>query len=343
MNQYPWVLTDASANTSNPPNFYDDEKNLCKLKWKCVDSPKWGMSTDLKQAHQAELLIYKNIGIGSVSKIIVWNKWVKEKVTKSLERAGLTPPLIVFDENDDHFYTDFYASGENSITTGPYFIKREYQKTLGNLLKSVNKSSSAQFDGLSDMLDDGFRKDFGCIPETAELIGLKTNNRIHTVDVGTHTLNVVNELRKSKELSDLCEVDKRLVEIAAYLHDIGKGPKTRWLKSNGFQELDPDHPIKALPMLQRIFTEEVRRITPRSVKVICKLVCYHDIIGDIIGKGRRIEELIDIVDDEKDLNMLITLGKADMRAIFPAWANEEKIRDIRTAVTSVLKLETNDE
>jgi len=343
MNQYPWVLTDASANTSNPPNFYDDEMNLCKLKWKCIDSPKWSMPTDLqKQAHQAELLIHKNIGIDTVSKIIVWNKWVKENVIRAFEKAGHTPPHIAFDENDEHFYTDFYASGENSIVTGPYFIGEEYRKVVVNLLKSINVASSAQFDGLSDMLENGLRKNFGCIPETAELIGLKTNNRIHTVDVGTHTLNVVAELLKTKEYSDLCDADKRLVEIAAYFHDIGKGPKTRWVKSSGFQELDPDHPIKALPMLQRILSQEVRRIIPRSVKVICKLVCYHDIVGDIIGKGRRIDELIDVVNDERELNMLIALGKADMRAIFPAWANQDKIRDIHTKVINALKLEARE-
>ena len=47
----------------------------------------------------------------------------------------------------------------------------------------------------------------------------------------------------------------------------------------------------------------------KDQQVICKLVAYHDLIGDIIGKGRRIEELIDVVEDERDLNMLLHWAK----------------------------------
>ena len=64
MNHYPWVLTDASANTGTPPKFYDNEDNLGKLKWAHIDSLSWRMPSDrAKQARQAELLIHQNIPI----------------------------------------------------------------------------------------------------------------------------------------------------------------------------------------------------------------------------------------------------------------------------------------
>ena len=181
------------------------------------------------------------------------------------------------------------------------------------------------------------------LPETAELIGLESDNGIHVEDVGKHTLSVVKTLLESSEYERLNKSDKLLVEISAYLHDIGKGPKSRWADNGGKQKVDPDHPIKALPMLKRILTEEIATLTERSAKVICKLVCYHDLVGDIIGKGRRIEELFDAVEDERDLNMLIALGKADMLAINPAWANDEIIDDIRIQVKDAIASKTSEE
>ena len=71
INQFNWVITDASANTSTPPNFYDNEENLNNLKWPHIDSKKWGTTSEkAKQARQAELLIHKRIPITAASKII---------------------------------------------------------------------------------------------------------------------------------------------------------------------------------------------------------------------------------------------------------------------------------
>ncbi len=42
-----------------------------------------------------------------------------------------------------------------------------------------------------------------------------------------------------------------------------------------------------------------------------KLVCYHDLVGDVLGKGRDEQQIVDVVDDEDELDMLFALGKAD--------------------------------
>jgi len=342
MNQYPWVLTDASANTGTPPNFYDTSDKLSKLKWDHIDSQKWGTTSErAKQARQAELLIQKKIDVASASRIIVWNESIKKEVRECYKEADLQPPKIVGDPY--HYYIDFYDSKHHSIVTGPFFIKKAYLATVEGLTSNINNPSSQKFKRLSAMLEEGFRKDFGCLPETAELIGLETDNSTHKEDVGKHTLSVVKILLELPEYESLNRRDKLLIEVSAYLHDIGKGPKSRWADNGGKQKVDPDHPIKALPMLERILTEEVETLSERSAKVICKLVAYHDLIGDIIGKGRRIEELIDVVEDERDLNMLIALGKADMLAINPAWANDEIIDDIRAQVKDKLASKTDEE
>ena len=41
-----------------------------------------------------------------------------------------------------------------------------------------------------------------------------------------------------------------------------------------------------------------------------KLVCYHDLVGDVLGKGRDEQQIVDVVDDEDELDMLFALGKA---------------------------------
>jgi putative nucleotidyltransferase with HDIG domain len=342
MNQYPWVLTDASANTIIAPNFYDNASDLEQLNWACIDSLDWRMPSErAKRARQAELLIHRRVDIKSSTRIIVWNKWTKKNVLSAYAEAQISPPPIGYDEI--HFYTDFYNSGENSIVTGPRLRKKAYQETIDDLLQEINKAASPKFDKLSSMIENGLKKDFGCLPETEELIDLKTNNWIHKHDVATHTLKVVEELHKLREFGALNKADQLLVEVSAYLHDIGKGPKSRWADKGGRQDVDLDHPVKALPMLHRIFTEELKMITERSARVICKLVCYHDLIGDVTGKSRRVEELIDVVENERELNMLIALGKADIQAIHPDWVNDTRIEEVREQVLEALQSEASDE
>jgi hypothetical protein len=333
MDRYPFVLTDASANTSRPPNFYDSEENLSKLKWDHIDSQKWAMTSEkAKQSRQAELLIYKCIPIADVSKIIVWNESIRDIVLDAYKKIKKTPPQIGFD--NFRYYIDFFNSGKRSIVTGPYFIQKAYKEIITSLLPKIGTNKSAKYEHLFALIKN-LREDFGCLPETSELIGLETENEVHSEDVGSHTLQVVYELLRSEEYQYLGKTDKLLVEVAAYLHDIGKGPKSRWIKNGGRQKVDPDHPIKTLPMLERILTCEIETLKQRSAKVICKLVCYHDLIGDILSKGRRIDELFDIIDDIGELNMLIALAKADMQSI--GWSYDGGIDGIRKQVSARLK------
>jgi len=340
MNDYPSVFCDAAANTRIHPNFYGDFSDLEQLNWEAIDNLKWSMPNDsLKQARMAELLIHKRIDTASISRIIVWNDPIKKYVQECYEEAGLDLPPIGFDPI--HYFTNFYDSGKHSIVTGPYLINRAYQETVKGVLGKIGKASSPQFKNLF-AFREALREDMRCISETAEIVDLESDNEMHSEDVGTHTLNVVEELRKLSDYEDMSSTDKLLIEVAAYLHDIGKGPKSRWAHKGGRQQVDPDHPIKALPMVQRILTEEVETMKPRSAKVICKLVCYHDIVGDIVGKGRRVEELEEIVSNERELDMIIALGRADMMSVKPDWGVKynRKIDIIRETVMT--KLESSD-
>ena len=147
----------------------------------------------------------------------------------------------------------------------------------------------------------------------------------------------MSELLKTPEYQKLTPWNQVLLEIAGYLHDIGKGPKSRWAASGGRQQIDHNHPIKALPMLRRIFSEELARADVADLDLICRLVAYHDIIGGIVYAGRRIEELLSIITNETELDMLVGLSKADATAINPAWG-EPALRDaLRQTVRSRLE------
>lgn len=171
-----------------------------------------------------------------------------------------------------------------------------------------------------------------------KLVGLKTENPMHSDDVGTHTCKVVSEIINTSEYEIMNDNDQLLIEIAAYFHDIGKSSQTRLGFNPVVQKVDPNHPLNALSMVQRILTEDVGFITARDARIICKLVCYHDLMGDIVGKGRKIDELERIVKNEIELNMLIAIAKADMKSITPSWVtkNENKIEDIRERIMAKL-------
>lgn len=321
MNEYPAVFTDAAANTAKYPNFFTDPNDLQKLNWEAIDNRKWGMQTDeLRQARMAELLVHRKINISSITQIIVWNDHFKKEVLSYYKEAGIAPPKVDFhDPYDPHYFIDFLDTNKHPPVTGPFLINQAYSETVKYIVQGICKSHSPKFKNLFE-LRDALDEDMTCVPETAEIVGLESDNKMHSETVDRHTRKVVEELRKLTDFQNMSKTAKLLIEIAAYLHDIGKGPKSRWINKGGRQKVDPDHPIKALPMVQRILTEDVGKMKASSARIICKLVCYHDLIGDIVAKGRRIEELEEVIENQSELEMIIALGKADMMAINPSWS-----------------------
>jgi len=140
--------------------------------------------------------------------------------------------------------------------------------------------------------------------------------------VSNHTISVVENLNRNSFFRALSEKDKTIAILAAYFHDIGKGPKSKW--KDGIQKTYPDHPSDSVPMLKRILVEEFEEITEYQIKKICLLVIYHDLIGEIIGHGRSKRELLNLKIDLNELNMLIALSVADVSAINFIWAGELK-------------------
>ena len=321
------VFTDASANTDESPNFYSGPADLDKLNWAEIDSLKWSSASEkLRHQRMAEILVHGELGLQAASHVVVWNEGVKKQVQKISKEAGVKFPPINFEsQNRRHYFTNFMENKPNeSLVTGPRGIALRYHDACEQIAQKKGQCKDAPFDTPKKLLE-ALREDFGCLPQTAELVGLKSENGIHKRTVDVHTLEVVDKLKSLPEYAGLpSSKDRANVELAAYLHDIGKGPKDRWANNNGVQKVDPDHPVGAMPMMVSILTEQVRSVQRKNAALILKLVCYHDLVGEVLGKGRDEQQIVDVARNRLELDMLFALGKADATSLVEWWWDEDQ-------------------
>lgn len=313
------VFTDASANTSIPPGFYENSTDLSKLDWAAIDSPKWGNVDDgFRHRRMAELLVRSCVPLNEAVRCVVWNEETKIRVEKIVKGRSF-PPITFEHPSRRHWFTDFPNGKQSSLVVGPREIAGTYAAACAIISDSRNKDpDTAAFVDLASLLD-GLRADFSVLPQTAELVGLRSENGIHRSTVDIHTMEVVAKLLTLTEYHLLDQEAQVLVEIAAYLHDIGKGPRSRWNTNGGLQKVDPNHPVGAMPMIVEIFTRHVAEISQDAAEIVAKLVCYHDLVGDVLGKGRAAHQIVDTAISERELDMLFALGKADATVLNENW------------------------
>jgi len=338
------VFTNASANTANPPNFFSESKDLKHLDWEAIGSKKWSRGDD-DHLHRrmAEVLVYEKVDIGDIEYIVVWNEGIKELVLKTFDKNKKKCPSIEytpFKSIYNFHFTKFMLDRPNeTLVTGPYGLKKIFKETVSDIINKRGEAPNNKrysFSNISELLS-AITSDFSAIPELEGIFGLETVNDVHSENVSDHTLSVVDNLVKSDCYKKFSKKDQKLLRLSAYLHDIGKGPKSKW--KDGKQPAYPDHPVDALPMLGRILTEDVQNLSDYKVRKICLLVGYHDLIGEIIGKGRDIQQLIDIVEDENELDMLDCLNRADVRSFKNGWSftYDLRVKGIKDKVRNKLK------
>ena len=315
------IFSDSSANANEPPNFYDSSETdkLDSLNWASINSLGWKDPSDVcRRQKMAELLVPDILNISDIDHIIVFNESIKTLIEEKIfTPKRISPPTIKVDGK--HYYTN-YLGNNKSIITGPFFLKQEYLKTVEYICQSTSKTT--KFTKIQDALT-AISYNFNTIKELNDINGLKANYGPHTDDVGTHSRKVANTLTRFSQYNTLNEYDKNIVKLSAYLHDIGKGPKSRWTNET-MNEADNDHAVKSLPMLKRILTEDISNLGAETVRKIVMLVTYDDLVGDIVAKGRDRTQLLDIITSENDVDMLFALGQADMFSISPWWLIERE-------------------
>ncbi len=308
-------FTDASANTDVPPNFYlaSASENLNALNWKIIDSLKWAYPNETER-HQkmAELLIPDSVGINEIESILVWNESIAVAVREIFANKGICCPRV--DVNTYHYYSD-PQDHRYSLVTGPFFLKQEFEQTISNI--SASNTQNKKFLDAGSALT-AIKLNFSAIKELADIDGLGANYGPHSDDVGTHSRRVAGRVVISPEYHSLDERNRIILELAAYFHDIGKGPKTRWVNSF-MDKADNNHARKSLPMLERILTQDIGGLSRDEIRKLVMLVTYDDLLGDIAANGRDKQQLFDIVTSESEVNMLAALSRADIGAINEAW------------------------
>lgn len=333
------VFTDASANTAAPPNFFSDPVNLSNLNWQEIDSIKWGCASEqLRHQRMAEVLVFSKLSVAEATRVVVWNASIRTRLEAMVTQAGAQFPPITFESSARRHYFCKFGTGEpagESLVTGPRGIRGAYDAAC-KAAAECKRPKQAPFDDLEALLA-ALRHDFGCIKQTAEIVGLQSANGMHKKTVDIHTKEVVAKLKASPEFRSFPILQQNLLELGAYLHDIGKGPKSRWIQSGGLQKVDPDHPIRALPMMVDILTTEVKCLDIQEACLLLKLVCYHDLIGEVIGKQRDEKQIVDIAGSEVEVDLLFALGKADATSLAEGWWNPTTAEALRIRCKRAIK------
>lgn len=338
LNSEKFVFTDKAANRKyEPPTFYDCPSKLDELSWSSIESKAWSSPNETeKHKKMAEALHFGEFDLNDISYIVVWNESHKEYVKKSFEKSGKKCPPICFDGDNGyyHYYGDLNYNKNNSLVQGPEITR----KTFKNIVKSIYEKREAVqspylFDDIDDALDT-IRYDFSSIKELQGIVDLPTDNKVHSENVEDHTRKVVKNLVESEEFECLTEREKLVVELAAFLHDVGKGPKSRW--ANGKQKVDDDHPRKSAKYIERILVEDIDSISKEEIRQVVLLVMYHDFFGDHLTSGRYLKELDKILKTESDLNMLYALAKADVISIHSPWYTD-RVLDWEKAYEKIME------
>lgn len=315
-------FTNASANTDEPPTFFfgDECEKLDQLDWQTIDSTSWIYhDDDTKHRKMAELLIPNCLPLEYVSEIIVWNSWIRGEVLHIFKECGVTPPPVRVD-SFNHYYGKPSRWNE-SLITGPYFLKQGFEEVVDEIL-SFNRVAPPKFESLNEGLI-AVRESLSAIKELGDVDGLRANYGPHFDDVGTHSRRVAESVVGSPEYALLDQVNRDILELSAYLHDIGKGPKNRWPKdicgNYHMNRPDSDHAAESLPMLKAILTEDFPFLPRDTVRKIVMLVTYDDLLGDIAANGRDKSQLFEVVTCAEDIHMLVAISKADIGSLDNHW------------------------
>jgi hypothetical protein len=89
----PWAFTTSNAG-ARYTEFYSDTDNLSEINWEAVRQNTWWPS-EIKEAKQAEFLIYKSFPWKLVDKIVVYSESTASAVARALVGAEHRPPVEI--------------------------------------------------------------------------------------------------------------------------------------------------------------------------------------------------------------------------------------------------------
>ena len=156
-------------------------------------------------------------------------------------------------------------------------------------------------------------------PEWDEIMKCEQNTPYHFLNVGEHTILAMQRL--VSDYPDISDEDKRVLRLAALLHDIGK-PKMKTTDENGVNHFK-GHPRES----KEIASKMLRRLKydNDTIDRVLKLVLYHDTRPVLTAPNVR-RMIIDV--GKSNMCNLLRLKQVDMEAQSD-YRLKERIEDIR--------------
>jgi len=179
------------------------------------------------------------------------------------------------------------------------------------------------------------------MPEFGRIVCMMQFNMYHHYTVDEHTIRVVGNLAQI-EKGALAEempfatrimgapINRRVLYVAALLHDIGKG-------------LPEDHSIVGARIAEEICPR--LGLSETETEKVVWLVLHHLLASDTAQKrdladAKTIRDFADVMQSREMLNMLFVLTACDIRAVGPGVWNNWKAQLLRTLYTETLAVLT---
>ena len=313
-------FTNISANSLQEPSYYNDPRDLEKLNWDLIDSTKWSTPEGQKPYRMAEVL-YPNILSLERAKVVVWNKGMKSFIQNLIKELKIEFELDIIYEvyERKHYFMKFLDPKRKnlSLVAGPKTIQADLEIYL--LKAEADNKRDYEFDNIRDVITE--IDDESCnIESINKLKGLQPAYGYNkNADVFDHSRMVVENLKKDPDFLSQDEGTQALLEFVAWVHDVGKS-EIHVDKESGRHIEDADHNLYGLPIVWNIIYS-VKSISVEDKKLILKLVCYSDIIGEIIGKNRHPAPLFENF-SESEFQLLKIISKSDILATNESWYSE---------------------
>lgn len=313
-----FVFTDSAANRALAPNFYDDPTDLDKLSWDEIEKKSWSASATVKHKKMAEALCHQELKPSEIDYIVTWNKDIKEEVEEIFKKEGVDCPDIKFDGENGyyHYITWFGGDGESgcSRVTGPQELEAVVNDSYDSVLQNREKlePQDCPHQNLKEILIS-MKKDFELIEALESIVGLETNNKMHSENVDDHTRTVVEKLKELEGYKEFSNEKRMIMRFCAYMHDVGKGPSSRWRE--GIQKPDDTHSKRSVLSAKKLLSTDIVNIEDEDIYTILVLIGYHDVVGDSIIKERDISCLKNIKLTREMVEMLFLLNEADVLAL----------------------------
>lgn len=195
---------------------------------------------------------------------------------------------------------------------------------------------------LLDIISDlGLENCSRLIEKITVMCSLSQPGSLHVNTLGEHVRKTVENLEINTGYNDR---ERRLIKLAALLHDIGKIDAPRLDGKGILIKLFPDHPSVSVEIITEFIhelgltseEEEILKILIFSHNELSPLAeDYFECKGDVDAiMEKRLKDFIQMIPNMKVLNMLFMLVKADIKSVNPylyeASRMQSKLQQLKT-------------